>query len=38
MFAEGDAELDIVADVIAHGKTSRLYKSLVYERRIATDI
>jgi zinc protease len=38
MFAEGDAELDVVADVLAHGKTSRLYKSLVYERRIATDI
>jgi zinc protease len=38
MFAEDDAELDIVADVLAHGKTSRLYKTLVYERRIATDI
>jgi zinc protease len=38
MFAEGDAELDIVADVLANGKTSRLYKSLVYERRVATDV
>jgi zinc protease len=38
MFASGDAELDIVADVLAHGKTSRLYKSLVYERRVATDV
>ena len=38
MFASDDAELDIVADVLAHGKTSRLYKSLVYERRIAADI
>jgi zinc protease len=38
MFAAGDAELDIVADVLAHGKTSRLYKTLVYERRIATDV
>jgi zinc protease len=38
MFASDDAELDIVADVLAHGKTSRLYKSLVYERRIATDV
>jgi zinc protease len=38
MFGEDDAELDIVADVIAHGKTSRLYKTLVYERRIATDV
>ena len=33
MFAGDDAELDIVADVLAHGKTSRLYKTLVYERR-----
>jgi zinc protease len=38
MFAAGDAELDIAADVLSHGKTSRLYKSLVYERRIATDV
>src|ERR671913_43347 len=38
MFAADDAELDIVADVLAHGKTSRLYKSLVYERRVATDV
>ena len=38
MFADDDAELDIVADVLAHGKTSRLYKTLVYERRVATDV
>ncbi len=38
MFAADDAELDIAADVLAHGKTSRLYKTLVYERRIATDV
>ena len=38
MFAAEDAELDIIADVLAHGKTSRLYKSLVYERRVATDV
>ena len=38
MFAPEDAELDIVADVIAHGKTSRLYKTLVYERRVAADV
>ena len=38
MFAAGDAELDIAADVLAHGKTSRLYKTLVYERRVATDV
>lgn len=38
MFAAGDAELDIAADVLANGKTSRLYKTLVYDRRIATDV
>jgi zinc protease len=38
MFAPDDAELDIVADVLAHGKTSRLYKTLVYERRVAADV
>lgn len=38
MFAAGDADLDVIADVLAHGKTSRLYKQLVYERRIATDV
>jgi zinc protease len=38
MFAEDDAELDVMADVVAHGKTSRLYRALVYERRVATDV
>jgi zinc protease len=38
MFAPDDAELDLAADVLAHGKTSRLYRQLVYERRIATDV
>jgi zinc protease len=38
MFATDDAELDVMADVLAHGKTSRLYRSLVYERRVATDV
>jgi zinc protease len=38
MFAEQDAELDLAADLLAHGKTSRLYKTLVYEKQIATDV
>ncbi len=38
MFEGGDAALDLAADVLAHGKTSRLYKQLVYERRVATDV
>jgi zinc protease len=38
MFGQGDAELDLAADLMAHGKTSRLYQSLVYHKRIATDV
>ena len=38
MFHAGDAELDLAADLFANGKTSRLYKSLVYHRRIATEV
>jgi zinc protease len=38
MFAPGDADLDLAADLIAHGKTSRLYRSLVYEKQIAADV
>ena len=38
LFAEGDAELDLVADLVASGKTSRLYRALVYEQRIATEV
>jgi zinc protease len=38
MFASGDADLDLASDLLAHGKTSRLYRALVYERRIATDV
>ena len=38
MFEPDDAELDLVADLVANGKTSRLYRSLVYEDRIALDV
>jgi len=38
MFADGDAEMDLAADLLAGGKTSRLYRTLVYERRIAVDV
>jgi zinc protease len=38
MFAADDAELDLAADLLANGKTSRLYRTLVYERRIALDV
>jgi zinc protease len=38
MFADGDADLDLAADILANGKTSRLYRRLVFEERIATDV
>ena len=37
-FAPGDAELDLLASVLAGGKTSRLYKRLVYDLQIAQDV
>jgi zinc protease len=36
--APESALLDIVSDVLASGKTSRLYKRLVYDDQIATDV
>ena len=38
MYADGDADLDLAADIMANGKTSRLYRRLVFEERIATDV
>jgi zinc protease len=38
MHADGDAELDLLADVMASGKASRLYRALVYEQRVATEV
>jgi zinc protease len=32
------AHLDLVTDVLAAGKTSRLYRRLVYEEQLATDV
>ncbi len=37
-FAPGDAEMDVVASVLADGKTSRLYRRLVYDRQTAQDV
>jgi zinc protease len=37
-FEPGDAALDVVADVLAGGRNSRLYKRLVYEMQIAQDV
>ena len=38
LFAPDDAELDVLADVLAGGKTSRLYRLLVREKQIAQDV
>jgi zinc protease len=38
MFAQGDADLDLATDLLANGKTSRLYRRLVFDERLATDV
>jgi predicted Zn-dependent peptidase len=38
LFASGDADLDMAAHVLGGGKSSRLYRSLVFEKRIAQDV
>ena len=34
----GDAEFDLLSSILSSGKTSRLYKALVYEQQIAQDV
>ena len=38
IFQPGDAEADLLAQILGGGKSSRLYKSLVYEKQIAQDV
>lgn len=38
LFAPDDAELDLAADILSAGRTSRLYKRLIHDRRIATEV
>jgi zinc protease len=38
LFADGDAEMDLIAELLAGSKTSRLYRALVYDQRMATEI
>lgn len=38
VFSAGDAEADLAARVLGGGKSSRLYKKLVYELQIAQDV
>lgn len=37
-FGDGDAELDLLANALAAGKASRLYKALVYEQKLAQSV
>jgi predicted Zn-dependent peptidase len=37
-FAPGDAEMDLLSSVLSNGKASRLYKSLVYDQKIAQSV
>ena len=37
-YQEGDTELAVAAEILGGGKSSRLYKKLVYERQIAQDV
>ena len=38
LYAPGDATLDIVSELLSGGKTSRLYRRLVYDLQIAQDV
>ncbi|HYE62347.1 MAG TPA: pitrilysin family protein [Phycisphaerales bacterium] len=38
IYAEGDAEMDLVGAVLSQGKSSRLYKRLVLDEKLATDV
>ena len=37
-FQPGDAEMDLAADVLANGISSRLYQKLIYQDKVATDV
>jgi zinc protease len=38
IFQPGDAESDLLAQILGGGKSSRLFKTLVYEKQIAQDV
>lgn len=37
-YVEGDADMDILANALAGGKSSRLYRHLVYDRKLAQNV
>lgn len=38
IFKPGDADADLTSEILGGGKSSRLYKKLVYEKQIALDV
>ncbi len=38
LYAEGDAELDLLSSILTDGKTSRLYEPLVYDKKVAKTV
>lgn len=38
LFAPEDAELDLIADLLANGRTARLYARLIHDRRLAAEL
>ena len=38
LFAPEDAELDLAADILTQGRTSRLYGRLIHDRRMVADV
>lgn len=38
LYADGDADMDIISSLLSDGKDSRLYKTLVLDKQIAKDI
>ncbi len=38
MFSDGDAELDLFGDLIGNGRSSRLYRRLIHDRRVAVEL
>jgi zinc protease len=37
-YAEGDAEMDVLAGILGEGRKSRLYERLVHEAKVAVDV
>jgi zinc protease len=38
LFEAGDAELDLLSNILSRGKSSRLFHSLVYKRKLAKEV